>query len=409
MNVPFLSFKSLISKPLTSVLSWLLLTFGVCIVSLILLVSSQLKSEINKNAAGIDMVVGSKGSPLQIILSSIFHVDFPTGNISLKQADQLSKNRYITNAVPLSLGDSYRGYRIVGTTLKYAELYEATLNKGDWFDQDLEAVIGADVANEIGLSLGDEFASQHGLDEAGDDHGHHDFRVVGIMQATNTVLDRLILVSTKSVWLVHEHEEEHHTSDSTVNLARLNLEVTKDQLENEAITSLLLTYKSPMAAVMLPRTINSMVDLQAASPAFETARLFNIIGAGVQVLNILGVVVVVISGISIFIALLNSLKERKYEIAIMRSMGASQTVIFLHIIYEGLFLAIIGAVSGLVVAHLGLGYLGKVVEGMRTEMFIFLPEELYVMLGAIGIGLVASIIPAVIALKTDISTTLSKG
>ncbi|MFT5640502.1 MAG: putative ABC transport system permease protein [Cyclobacteriaceae bacterium] len=414
MNLPLLSLKSLISKPLTSILSWLLLTFGVCIVALILLVSDQLKSEINKNAAGINMVVGAKGSPLQIILSSIFHIDFPTGNISLKQADQLSKNRFITSAVPLSLGDSYRGYRIVGTTIAYPQLYQAQLSQGDWFEEDLEAIIGAEVANNLSLKIGEEFASQHGLDEAGDDHGHHDFHVVGIMAPTNTVMDRLIIVSTRSVWLVHEHEEEqhaeeHHVEDSTFYLKRLKLEVTKEELENGAITSLLLTYKSPMAAVMLPRTINAMPDLQAASPAFETARLFNIIGTGVQVLNILGMVVVIISGISIFIALLNSLKERKYEIAIMRSLGASQSAIFIHVILEGFFLSVLGGITGLLVAHIGIGILGDTIDGLNTEVFFFLYEEVYILLGAIGLGFTASILPAIFALKTDISTTLSKG
>lgn len=411
MNIPYLSYKSIISRPLSSFLSWLLLAFGVTVVVLILLISDQFEKEITKNARGIDLVVGAKGSPLQIILANIFHIDFPTGNIDLKEAATLSKNRYIASTIPLSLGDSYGGFRIVGTTRAYAELYEAGLQDGAWFSEDMEAVIGPTVARELGLGIGDTFESQHGLSAEGESHGAHPFKVVGVLTQTNTVLDRLILTSVPGIWAVHAHDadEHHHAEDSLIALDGLGISVTPDQLEQEQITAVLVKYRSPMGAVMLPRAINEKANLQAASPAYETARLFNIVGVGVRVLHILGVLIIVISAVSVFVALLNSLKDRKYEIAIMRSMGATKSQIFMHILIEGLIVTFAGAVSGLIIGHLLVLCIASYLEGINPQTFNFVRAEWIVLLGCLGIGALASVIPSIFAYKTDISKTLARG
>lgn len=412
MNMLLLSYKNLLDKPLSSLLSWLLLTFGVTIVVMILLVSSQLETEISKNTGGIDLVIGAKGSPLQIILANIFQVDFPTGNISLKEAAAVSHNRYIDSAIPLALGDSYRGVRIVGTTPAYAGLYGGSLVGGNWYSSPMEVVVGAQAARELELHLGDTFESQHGLAEDAEEHAGHAFRVTGLLSETHTVIDRLILTDIHSVWEVHGHEEgaEHQAvADSLVDIAHLGLQVTPEELEEEQVTSLLVKYRSPMGAVVLPRAINAESNLQAASPAFETARLFNIIGVGVKVLNLLALLIIVISGVSVFIALLNSLKDRKYDIAIMRSMGATKGLIFLLVLTEGMLITFAGGVSGLLIAHLGVIALSRTLEGVSPQGFYFIPAEGWVIAGCFLIGLLASLIPALLAYRTDISKTLAKG
>ena len=413
MNLFSLSIKNILSKPLNSLLSVLLFGFGVAIIVSILLAGTFLKNEISKNAQGIDLVVGAKGSPLQIILASIFHIDFPTGNISLKDANNLTKNRLVKSAIPLSLGDSYQGYRIVGTSKDYADLYESELVEGAWFSSEMTATIGATVAKNLNISIGDELESAHGLAEGAGHHEDQPFKVVGIMKPTGSVMDQLILVSIQSVWEIHsEHSEHSHEEESDVHevifLERLRIEVTKEQLENEDITSILLTYRSPMAAVLLPRIVNGTSNLQAASPPYETARLFNIIGAGVDVVNILGLVIITLSATSVFIALINSLKERKYELAIMRSMGAGREKIFILILTEGIFLTITGSLFGFGMAHLGFGILAGSMEKIQTDGLFFVFNEYYVMLGSLAVGIFASIIPAFLAYKSDISETLSK-
>ena len=371
----------------------------------------MLKSEITKNAQGIDLVVGAKGSPLQIILASIFHIDFPTGNIALRDAVNLTKNRLIASAIPLSLGDSYKGYRIVGTTQKYPELYEASLREGEWFKAKMTAVTGASVAAKLQLKIGDELESDHGLSADVGGHEDHPFTVAGILSPSGSALDNLILVSVESIWKVHgEHKEEDHEveTEEVVRLEHLGLEVTPEQLETQDITSLLIQYRSPMAAVQLPRVVNKTSNLQAASPPYETARLFNIIGIGVDVVNIFGIVIVILSAGSVFIALFNSLKERKYELAIIRAMGAGRAKVFRMIMAEGLVLTIIGSLFGFGLAHLGFFILGSFVEQIPSPEALFITEEYYVILGSVVIGTLASVIPALLTYRDDISKTLSK-
>ncbi len=414
MNIFTLSFKNVIAKPLSSLLSLLLFGFGVSIIVSILLTSSFLKNEINKNASGIDLVVGAKGSPLQIILASIFHIDFPTGNISLKDAENLSKNRLVASAIPMALGDSFKGYRIVGTTLAYPELYEGKLSSGEWFGGEMTAVVGAAIASEHSIGLGDELASEHGLAEGGSGHDEHPFKVVGILEPSGSVLDQLILVSVESVWHVHGYEEEHDHEEvgdlhDLVTIEKLGISVTKEQLEEQDITTLLVKYRSPMAAVQLPRIVNGTSNLQAASPPYETARLFNIIGVGVDVVNILGIVIIVLSAASVFIALINSLKERKYELAIMRSMGATRGKVFVMILVEGILLTLIGSLFGFALAHSGFIILGNSLKQLGGADLLFINEEWYVLAGSLIVGIFASIIPAFLAYRSDISETLARG
>jgi putative ABC transport system permease protein len=413
MNLLYLSFKNIVFKPLSSLLSILLFGFGVSIIVLILLVSTHLKNEINTNAQGIDLVVGAKGSPLQLILANIFHVDFPTGNISLKEAVKLSKNRLIQTAIPLSLGDSYAGYRIVGTTPAYLQLYNVSLATGSWSEGEMEAVIGSRISEKLGLKIGDTFNSTHGLSEIGAGHDDHPFTVTGIMAPSGTVLDELIVVSVASVWHVHghanEHEEHADSLHAPVVIPHLGLTVTREQFENEDITSLLLKYASPMAAIRLPQMVNKDSNFQAASPAFETARLFNLIGTGVDVMNLLGLVIIIISAVSVFIALINSLKERKYELAIMRSMGASRLQVFLQVLLDGIFLTLAGIAFGFTLAHIGFHLLGLYVESMQTDGVFFVRQEVVILIGSFAVGIVSAIMPAFMAYRSDISKTLAKG
>ena len=414
MNISYLSVKNILDKPLSSLLSILLFGFGVAIIITVILISSFLKNEILKNAKGIDLVVGAKGSPLQIILSNIFHMDFPTGNISLKDANKLAENRLVHTVIPLSLGDSFRGYRIVGTTRAYTDLYDALIAKGTWLSAPMDAVAGAVVAEELNIKLGDELVSAHGLTEGGNGHENHPFKVTGVLKKKSNVIDRLILVDIKSIWKIHGHRagddpEQRSGHRQTVQLKKLGLAVTTEQLEEEEITSLLIKYRSPMAAIRLPQMIRTMSNLQAASPSYETARLFNIIGTGVDVVNILGVIIIVISAISIFIALFHSLKERKYEIAIMRSMGAGRRKIFFLVLSEGIILTICGCLLGFAVAHLGFFIIENNLEQMNSNSWFFVRSEYLVMAGSLAVGILASIIPGAIAYRANLSETLARG
>lgn len=419
MNLVKLSWKYLTFRPLSTGLNILLLALGLAIMTVLLLIQDQFEKKVTKDAAGIDLVVGAKGSPLQLILSSVYHIDFPTGNIPMEEAEKLAKNRLVKGVIPLALGDNYNGFRIVGTNYDYVKSYQAEVTQGILWQKPFEVVLGNEVAAQTGLKLGDEFASSHGISVGSHDHDQHNFRVTGILERQGNVLDRLVVTSIESVWLTHDEQDP---SDSTAAIKPSNYDhaVFENSVaqtgfpasdQPREITSLLIAYRSPMAAIQLPRMINSRTVMQAASPAFEMARLFELLGVGVSLLKGLAIVLLGISGIGIFIALYNSLKERKYDLAILRALGATRFQLVILIFLEGLLLTCFGALLGIGLGH---GFLQllistneqSIVSGIQA--WSFLPAELWIIAYALLVGFLASIIPAWTAYKTSIARQLTR-
>ncbi len=401
MNLFKISWSNLRDKPLSSFLSGLLMTLGITIISLLLLLNKQLEEQFTKNIKGIDMVLGAKGSPLQLILSSIYQIDSPTGNISLAEAERLTRNPMIKTAIPLAMGDNYRSFRIVGTTKKYLDHFGASVEQGRLFVQALEVVIGPRVAEVAGLKLGDLFAGSHGLDKDGEAHAGSRYKVVGILNATNTVTDQLILTPVSSVWAIHEHHEVAHTETVVGN------EPTDDARE---ITSMLIKFRNPMG-MMLVRGINANSKLQAALPSIEINRLFSLLGVGVDTLRYMAIAIMIIAGISVFVSLYNSLKERRYEMALMLSMGATRLQLFGMLLLEGLVLALLGFVLGIVLSRVGLLLLSTRLENnyhYSVARLSILPEEWSLLGMAISIGVVAAALPAIGVYRMNISKTLAE-
>ncbi|GAB3925323.1 ABC transporter permease [Larkinella terrae] len=407
MNLFKISWANLKDKPLSSFLSGLLMTLGITIISLLLLLNKQLDEQFSRNVKGIDMVLGAKGSPLQLILSSIYQIDSPTGNIPLDEAERLTRNPMIKSAIPLSMGDSYKTFRIVGTNKKYVDHFEATVGQGALFQNNMEATIGARVAETTGLKIGDTFSGSHGLDGNGEEHGATKYKVVGIFNPSSSVIDQLILTPLSSVWAIHEHHEEHEGEEHE--------EHAEEDHDHEAespreITSMLIKFRNPLG-MMVARGINNNSKLQAALPSIEINRLFDLLGIGVDTLRGLAVAIMLIAGISVFVSLYNSLKERKYEMALMLSMGAGRTQLFGMLLLEGLTLSLIGFLLGLIMSRIGL-----LLFSMRAERnfhyslnnLSILPEEWLVLGVAVLIGIVAAALPALGVYRMNISKTLAE-
>lgn len=394
------------AKPLNTALNVFLLSLGVSVITLLLVVSRQLEERVADNTKGIDLVVGAKGSPLQLILCNIFHIDFPTGNINLPEAEKLANHRLVKNAIPLALGDSYMNFRIIGTSQAYAELYQAELQTGDWWKEELEVTLGANVAALSKLQMGSTFESAHGLTKEGHAHEESKYKVVGILKPTGSVIDNLILTQITSVWHVHEVGEEKSNMNQPLGLKLIPDYQLKDSTKE--ITALLIKYKNPIAAIQLPRLINTQTNMQAASPAFESARLFTILGSAKTVLMGLAYLLVFISALSIFIALYNSLKERKYDLAIMRSMGASRFKLWSSMVLEGISLTFLGTIGGLLLAHLMLfTFIQTIGDKTGLAPFQLYIEEAFLLVGGVLLGLLCSLLPAWQAYRTDIHKVLA--
>jgi putative ABC transport system permease protein len=413
MNLFLLVWNYLKARPLNTALNILLLSLGVGVITILLLSGNQFQEKISANSKGIDLVIGAKGSPLQLILCNIFHVDFPTGNIKLADAEKIARHRLVKRAIPLALGDSYRSFRIIGTNRNYPELYNASIEDGDWWQKDLEVTLGHNAARVLQLKAGDRFVSTHGLTTEGHAHEAEAFVVKGVLKQANSVIDNLILTNVESIWRVHETEEMHAADTIVIDEKKFTPSLlvpsvaAGDSLKE--ITSLLVQYRSALGAIQLPRMINAQTKLQAASPAFESARLFSILGVGIDLLNAFALILVFISALSIFIALYNALKERKYDLAIMRALGASKTKLLVSVLLEGIVLTSLGAFIGLLMGHLSVVLIGLfVAEAQKAGIsgLVFYPEEWIILVGSLLLGLACSVIPALTAYRTDISKVL---
>jgi putative ABC transport system permease protein len=393
-----LALRYLLARPLTAVLNLLLLTVGLASVTLVLLVSHQVDRAFERDLAGIDLVVGAKGSPMQLILAGVFHIDVPPGNIALSDVQELQKHPQVAQLIPLSLGDSFRGFRVVGTTLDYVRHYQATVAAGRLWAQPLEAVMGADVARSTGMAPGARFIGSHGLGGGGHEHGDTPYVVTGTLAPCGCVLDRLVLTSTESVWRVHEKATAVDEED------RKALEAERE------VTMALIRYRSPLAAVTFPRFVNTTTDMQAAAPAVEVTRLLRMVGVGTEVLRGFGAVLLLAAGLSVFIALWSAVRERRADLAMLRMLGAPPRRVAGLVLCEALWLAVAASVAGLLAGH-GLtalvGYLLQAERSLPVSGLVFLWSELWVPGLAVGVALLAAGIPALSAYRVDVAQLLN--
>ena len=410
MNIFKLSLKNIFNKPLSSTISLALLILGIGIISLLLQLNTLIKDQMDNNLKGIDMVVGAKGSPLQLILSSVYHIDSPTGNISLEEAEKISKNRMVGSSIKLLYGDNFKGYRIVGAEKKFIELYNGKIKKGKNLSKPFEVLVGSKVYSKLKIDIGDDLISSHGLRETGESHDDQSFKVVGLLEPSNSVIDQLIITLPQSVWDVHGnhgHEEEHEHDHEEEHEHDHNEEHQHDDRE---ITAMLIKFKSPMNIIQFPRQINETTNLQAAVPSYEISRLFKLFGFGIETLSYLAYLIIIVSGFSLFINLFNSMRERKYEMALIRTLGASRLQLSTMIIFESIILTISGFILGLLFSRFGVMFVSNLMEesiNYNLSSFKILNEEYWLLLLSVIIGLMASLIPAVQVYKMNISKILA--
>ncbi len=474
-----LTIAQLKAKPFNTFLSILMFAIGVAIISVLIHFENHLDKRYKQNLAGVDLVVGAKGSPLQLILSSVLHVDNPTGNIDLKDARIISKNPMVEKTIPIALGDNYKGFRIVGTDSEYVKLYQAKLQLGKWNEKSMDVVLGAEVAKKTNLKVGDVFSGVHGFMEHGHHHDKHKYIVTGILQSRGLVIDRLILTQVESVWEVHHHNEhdesgekctcdkchdhehteehehgdnhhheedhEHHKSDDhhhhdeiaehqhkankeienilekvknkqeltehefkIYNEYNTGKQIVSNQPEGE-ITALLVKYRNPGAATMLPRLINENTSLQAASPALELNRLMSVLGYGFDALRFLAWAIIFFSGFNVLVHLLNTLNQGIFEIALLRALGLSRIHIFMLMLFQGILLALLGWITGIILSH---GTFILIAQNLKyfhaPEFTLILNKELFLLVYTLIVGVIAAIIPSIKVYNYDIHFLLNK-
>jgi putative ABC transport system permease protein len=321
----------------------------------------------------------------------------------------------------------------------------------------MQAVVGALAARTGGagggpLKPGDTITGSHGLVEGGDTHDEHPYEVVGILAPTGGVIDRLVLVSVETVWDVHpapagraatapasvpaaeaprgrhDHDHAHDRKAAPPSPAPsgspsagpagapagspVGSTAVSTAGPGREITALLIQYASPLAAAQLPRQINAATVMQAASPATESARLTRLVGVGVDTLRVFGGVLLVAAGLALFITLYSALSERSRDLAMLRVLGARRSALLRLLLIEGLLLCAAGGALGLLAGHALTEWLGRSVPALSEWAltgWIWVPGEGWLIGLALLIGGVASMLPAVLAYRTDIAKVLARG
>lgn len=397
MKTLALAFRYLWSRPLAALLNLLLLTLGLASITFVVLVSDQVTRAFQRDLAGIDLVVGAKGSPMQLILAGVFHIDVQPGNIALADVRELAAKPQVAQLIPLSLGDSFRGFRIVGTTQDYLTHYGARFAQGATWQGAMQAVAGAHVAQATGMKPGDSFAGSHGLGASGHTHGDTPYRVVGVLAPCGCVLDRLILTATESVWQVHEKTMAMDEEDR------------KALVEAREVTMALVRYKSPLAAASFPRYVNNETEMQAAAPAVEITRLLRMLGVGSEVLRGVGAVLLLTAALSVFIALWSAVRERRADLAMLRMLGASPAKVSALLLAEGLWLAVLASILGLLAGHALTALVGSVLAAQQSlplSGWQWVAAEAWIPLAALATAVLAAVIPAISAYRVDVAQLL---
>jgi putative ABC transport system permease protein len=398
-------------RPLTWGFHALTLALGVAVLTAVLALNAGLSGRFQRDLGGIDLVVGAKGSPLQLIMSAVFQLDQPTGNIPMPVFQMLAGNRMVQRAVPVSLGDNVGGFRIVGTTPRYGEIYDARPAAGRWWSAPMEAVIGAQADRRLHYKVGDVFVGDHGLAPGGETHKDSPYRVVGILQPTGAVIDRLVLTDTASVWKVHERENREHLEALNAGRPADPRDIDRSPGGRE-VTAVLVKYRSAMGALMLPRYIAAMPNLQAASPAVETAHLTTLLGTGAEVLRAFAVGLLALSAVGFFVALYAAVSQRRRELALLRTLGARPALLFSLVTLEGLALGLTGGLAGIALGRGAAAFAARAASRGGGPSLPLPPlggVDLAILAGALVLSLLAAIAPGLVAYRTQPATALKAG
>lgn len=373
-------------------------------------IKSQTYTAFTGGANGFDAVLGARGSQLQLVLNTVFHLETSPGNIPWSMYVAMTQDDGVELAVPYALGDNYEGFRIVGTTRELFERFPGAQGVrvgagGRLFTDDArEALVGSVVAQRTGLRVGQTFHPGHGLADNDNDHDD-EFTVVGVLDATNSPMDRVVWIPIDGVYRMSGH---------VLRGTGRNFRAEPGQPipdEHREVSAVLLKLKDPQAGIFLDQAINR----QGARATFawpigrSMADLFEKIGWVNRILELVAYLVVVVAAGTILASLYNTMNERRREFAILRSLGARRSTVFAAIVLESTAIAGLGALAGYLV-HAAILRLAFVIVRAQTGVVLDVltvdPVLWWTPLGMLAVGALAGIIPAVKAYRTDVATHL---
>jgi putative ABC transport system permease protein len=413
----------------TFVLTALSIAAGTTLVTGILLLREQSEEAFSQKETGYEILIGAKGSPLQLVLNTMYHTGAPVGNISLEVLRRVEKDRRVGSFLPMVFGDNVQGHKVIGTTTRLFDGFEyrkgrsVQLQSGRAFAADYEAVIGSEMAVRTGLREGSTVLMTHGMQEEGEQHDFRPIVITGILAPTATAIDRGMYTTMRTVWDAHyeEYLEQRADADALLEEADETHEhhdheehtTARDTIIPEdftTITAIAVKLKSPVFFESFIRSINEGTTAQAVLPVREIADLFAVVGNINGLLLAVSWLVVVIGATSVFIAMYTSLKERRREIAILRALGAHRRTVFALMITEAMAAGLAGGVTGILLAHVGLLLMAPSVQaqtGVPVSVSGLYPFEGVVLLAVLLMSIGVALLPALKAYRVDVSRHLT--
>lgn len=384
---------------LVSLLTIAGIALGAALVCAVLSLRQESERALSREAGLYDLVAGGKGSPLQLVLASVYHLDAPTGNLPYTEYERLRNDPRVLWAAPIGLGDNYAGYRIVGTEAHFFELPDRSgtpffkVARGRPFEDRFEVVLGSHVARATGLDVGDSFFGTHGLVDVPGGEVHRDFpyQVSGVLAPTGTAQDRAIFGTLASVWEIHETEDRLHSA--------IQGNALLSKREERETTAILLRLKTPGLRLWMVDEIRKRSDGIAAVPINEILRFQRgIVGPVQRALLAIAAAVVAVACLTVLTTLHQAAERRRRDIAILRSLGAVRFEVAALVFTEGLLLTSAGIAFGLLLGHGGLALAAGAVRdatGLILDPWR-LPSSELVALGAMAFcGALASLFPAI--------------
>ena len=426
--IRFLAFKSFRNRKFTSFLCVLSIALSLSLFLMVEKLRVGIEEGFTNSISNADLIVGARSGPLQLLLYTIFHMDSPTNNISIESYNAIKGHPAVDWTVPISLGDSYKGYRVVATNTNFLAHYrfgrgkKISLREGVWKDHVFGVVLGDKVYRELKHQLGDSIILSHGLSE--ESFLHHDqtpFKVTGILNPTGTPVDKSVYISLYGMEAIHathegegEHEgedehagEDEHDSDHKINLDKFS----KENLKNDQITSFILRTKNRTALLGLQRFISTYQGepLSAIIPAVTLTQLWEMLDQLERAFKGVSFFVVVMGFLTILIILYMSLEQRHREIAILRSVGVSAGKITLLLVTEAVLLSCMGAILGLFLQYVFLFFVSPLLEfqyAIHISMAWPSRQEIFVLCWGVALGSLFGLVPAFKAYRTSLTNGL---
>ena len=413
MSIALLALKSFRNRKFTTGLAITSITLSVALLLAVEILRNEAKTSFTNTISGTDLIVGARSSPVHLLLYSVFGIGSPTKNLEWSSYIEISHYPQIEWSIPISMGDTHKGFRVLGTDISYFEHYRYGRNRrlsmleGAWNEHAEDAVLGAEAAASLGYRLGDKVIIAHGAgDKSFITHDDNPFQVAGVLERTGTPIDRTVIISLAGFDDMHQAwitAESDHVTDPL-----LGKHADTGPESDRSISAFLLGLKSRAAAIGLQRSINQFESepLSAILPGVALLELWEVVGLVDKTLFAVSIFVVIVGLCSMLIILMTSMNERRREMAILRSLGATPKHIFSLIVGEAIFITQSGIILGIVLVY-GLVLFGQGLLTREFGLFItlnwFTINELYIVLMVSMCGFLIGLIPAIRAYRYSLN------